>query len=473
MNIFALFVHTGRHDREFSDTLLIPVGLIPLVNFLNSKGFKSLILNNSLNILKKGEDIDSIINRYNPAFLCLTLQWHFQIKDTLELIKKLKKKYPDKKIVLGGFTASYFAREIMEEIPEVDFIIRGDAEIPLLKLFSLSLNKGKIKDIPNLLYREGDKICQNKKKFLVNRSFFDLLDYANYDYVINKDEILNGSWRCLVRKEEKFWDDDSILKPRAYYTLSRGCCYNCSFCGGSKIAQEIISGRKSYVAKSHQSVIKDIKGLLRLGIKSLYFCGLVSNSKYFSQLFRRLRQEKISFNVVFEGCGLPAKNFLEEFALTFRSHLDKSRLIFFPESGSEKVRKLNKGIFFTNIQIFKALDIAKKLGINIEVRFIAGLPGETTKTFMETLAMAKIIKKRYGFEVNIHTNPLEPGSPMYSFPEKYNIKNHNCSFKDYLKNPLNYHEKLGYESKTMSLEEIQKCLIIFQNIVKKDSEFLI
>lgn len=470
MKSFALFIHTGRHDSEISDTLLMPVGIIPLVNFLNKNGFKSYILNNSLNILKKGETIYKTIDKFDPIFLCLTLHWHFQIKDTVTLIKDLKNKYPAKKILLGGFTATYFAKEIMKEIPEVDFIIKGDAEIPVLRLFSAWKNNKNLKSIPNLVYRENDEIIETDKKFSVSRKILDSLDYSNYKYVINKKEVLDGDWRCFIKNGEKIWDDDSILKPRTYYTLARGCCYNCSFCGGSRIAQEIINNRKSYVAKSHKSAIKDIKGLLKLGIKSLYLCGLVSNSKYFSELFKKLRQQRISFNVVFEGCGLPTKKFLEEFALTFKKNLDKSRLIFFPESGSEKVRKLNKEIFFTNKQIFDTLDIAKKLGINIEVRFLLGLPGETSKSFIETLAMAKTIKNRYGYEVNIHINPLEPGSPMYCFPKKYGIKIFNKSFKDYLKNPLTY-ENPGYESDLMNLNEMKKNIFIFQKLLKEDSKF--
>jgi len=214
-------------------------------------------------------------------------------------------------------------------------------------------------------------------------------------------------------------------------------------------------------------VLRDIKGILKLGIKNLYFCGLVSNSKYFSGLFSEFRKQKISFSVTFEGCGLPSEIFLKEFSATFSEHLINSRLIFFPESGSEAVRRVNKGIFFNNIQIFKCLDMAKKLGINIEVRFILGLPNETQKTFMETLAMAKIIRDKYNYEVNIHTAPLEPGSPMHQFPEKYNIKAVNKTFRDYLNNPLSY-ENLGYESFFMDDKEIKRNYEIFRTLIKKN-----
>ena len=37
-------------------------------------------------------------------------------------------------IFLGGFTASLFAEEIMLNYPQIDAIIRGDAEVPIVKL---------------------------------------------------------------------------------------------------------------------------------------------------------------------------------------------------------------------------------------------------------------------------------------------------------------------------------------------------
>jgi len=262
MKIFALFIHQGRHEKDIVDTLLMPVGIIALADFLTKKGFKTLIVNNSLNILKKKEKLEKLIKDLDPEFLCLSLHWHFQIKETVEIAKNLKRAYPFKKIALGGFTASYFAREIMEEIPEIDYIIRGDAEIPLFKLFSYHKNGGKLSEIPNLFCRVNGKVIEGSKKFTANRKILDSLDYSNYNLIINKKDILQGSWRCIIRKDEHIWDDDSALKPRAYYTLARGCSYNCSFCGGSRMAQIKISGRKAFIAKSYESV-KRHKGYLK------------------------------------------------------------------------------------------------------------------------------------------------------------------------------------------------------------------
>jgi len=89
---------------------------------------------------------------------------------------------------------------------------------------------------------------------------------------------------------------------------------------------------------------------------------------------------------------------------------------------------------------------------------------------METLAMAKIIKEKYNYEVNIHTNALEPGSPMQEYPEKFNIRISNKSFKDYLNNPLSY-EKVGYESFFMKDSEIKRNYGIFCVLIKNNQTF--
>lgn len=50
------------------------------------------------------------------------------------MAKIVKEKCPQTFITLGGFTASYFAQEIMENYPFIDSIIKGEGEIPIREL---------------------------------------------------------------------------------------------------------------------------------------------------------------------------------------------------------------------------------------------------------------------------------------------------------------------------------------------------
>jgi radical SAM superfamily enzyme YgiQ (UPF0313 family) len=88
------------------------------------------------------------------------MHWYEHCYGAVETAKFCKQVLPDAWIVMGGLSATGFAREILENFPSVDFIIRGDAEIPLLALARLLLQSGQAVDpaalagIPNLSYRQ-------------------------------------------------------------------------------------------------------------------------------------------------------------------------------------------------------------------------------------------------------------------------------------------------------------------------------
>jgi radical SAM superfamily enzyme YgiQ (UPF0313 family) len=59
------------------------------------------------------------------------------------------------RVVLGGISASLFAAETLRSFPEVDFVIRGDAEEPLLSLARHVCSSASVplSSNPNLTYR--------------------------------------------------------------------------------------------------------------------------------------------------------------------------------------------------------------------------------------------------------------------------------------------------------------------------------
>ena len=54
---------------------------------------------------------------------------------SLSLAELVKKHHPDKPVILGGLSATYYHEEIMRDYPFVDFIVCGDStEEPLRQL---------------------------------------------------------------------------------------------------------------------------------------------------------------------------------------------------------------------------------------------------------------------------------------------------------------------------------------------------
>ena len=77
-------------------------------------------------------------------------------------------------IFLGGYTASFFSKEILQDYPEVDAVIRGDGETPIVELCQALhrhiLNQQHCSDyyptslaeVPNLAWRK--KVPADMKK---------------------------------------------------------------------------------------------------------------------------------------------------------------------------------------------------------------------------------------------------------------------------------------------------------------------
>jgi hypothetical protein len=92
------------------------------------------------------------------------------------------------------------------------------------------------------------------------------------------------------------------------------------------------------------------------------------------------------------------------------------------------------GKLFTNDQLLDTLDLLNQINANIFVYFSLNLPGETVKTFKETLDLADLIYDSYPHSLlkilnTIHT--IDPLSPMNLHPEKFGIESSMSSFMDY------------------------------------------
>lgn len=136
-----LFLHVPKFNNyykpfgRFSFVNLPPIGLLGLADFLRKNSYSTRIIHLGVEKHQYGEiNLDKMIAEHQPAMVGLDLHWHFQAYDVIEIAQKLKRAHPEVAIVVGGFTASFFAEEILRKFDCIDFVIRGDAEIPLRDL---------------------------------------------------------------------------------------------------------------------------------------------------------------------------------------------------------------------------------------------------------------------------------------------------------------------------------------------------
>ncbi len=428
----VLYIHPSKRSGKvtpnwtdfYSFYALFPMGIIGLINLLKENNLPVKGLNYAMEIDSNPYfDLELWLkNEPEARVILIDLHWYEHCFGTIEVADICKKVLPEVPVVLGGLTATWFAKEILENFSSVDFIIRGDGEIPLYQLVKQILtNEMKPAQIPNLSYKEADMIVENPLSYTAVSQDLDRLDFVNLDFLQNH------------RLYYKYQSAEFDIVTSHWLCLGRGCRIDCSFCGGGRNAHKILAGRDRIVLRSIHRVIEDIDRLYTMGIDqvSLSHDPAFLGKPYWSEFSREMKKKNFKMGIYNEFFQLPTREFLKEFVDCVV--IPHSRAIFSPLSGSEQVRRFN-GKLFTNSEFFETLSFLKKYSFPVTVFFSINLPQEDNKTFGKTIQMAQEILDFYPRELlniaNIcHT--LDPCSPMSLKPGKFFIDTHMKSFMDY------------------------------------------
>lgn len=465
-----LFVHVPKFSSyykpfdEFMFINYIPMGLFALCDILNKNNITSKIKHMGTEFIKDSSfSIAEYVKANRIKIVGLPLHWHYQSFDVIDVAKKIKEASPDTQIVLGGFTASRFPEEIMDEFKFIDFIIAGDGEKGILELAqTLKAGGTDFSNVSNCVYRKNGQVVNNGITYVADYSELKNVDYANLSYLDYHEEYRDYFkvplvWSLNATAEENMAKKISGAMTTFPLMVGRGCPVNCSFCGGGKDAQMILCKRERPVFRPVKEVVDTIEQAVGYGYESFIVCfdPYPSNDRYFVEMFEEVRRRKISCGMGFECWGLPTERFIEEFGKTFIK--EKSYIALSPETFSEDLRRLNKGYFYTNEAMGQAIDKIKAEDIPVLIYLTIGLPGETSKDINANVQFTKDLKKRFSNLLSIITVPvqLEPASPLFEDPQKYKaVTERNCfmDFYEYHKKPeSNPYSYLGYA--TEALEE--------------------
>ncbi|MCL4859971.1 MAG: radical SAM protein [Caldilineaceae bacterium] len=445
---------TARYDRykACAPYLFIPVGVVGLANLLRSQGWAVEGLNLPLELmLKPTFELRGWLAAQSPAKLVMIdLHWYEHSFGALDAAQAVKAVWPGAPVVIGGLTASHFAEEILANFPAVDYILRGDAEQPLLKLADAVC--GQVGDpaalarVPNLLYRQAGTIKQTPRTFFARADDLDPLDFVTLDWLHHAENYaaLQYSGIGLIRLH------DAKLTSH-WLCIGRGCVFNCIYCGGGKDSHAQLAGRNGYVMRAPERVAEEVALLASQGRQqvALSLDPATFGPAWWRAFFARLRAQGTRIGIYNEFFQLPPPEFIDELGRS--ADLQHTEVAISPLSGNEEVRRRN-GKFYTNERFLTMLDTLKSYSIPIFVYFSLNLPGETLQTFKETLALADQIGKRYPPHLLRMLNPchtLDPVSPMSRQPDAFGMTVHYRTFQDY----YNYCKGTGWQPRYVTRGE--------------------
>ncbi|MFC1884416.1 B12-binding domain-containing radical SAM protein [Thermodesulfobacteriota bacterium] len=441
----CMLVHAPKFDNwykplgDFIWINYLPMGMFALADNLEEHGHRSQIVHLGIEWIEdKKFDLVDYIGRTSPEIVALSLHWHYQAYDVIKVAEAIKARYPDIFLCTGGFTASYYHREILEDFACVDAVISGEAEEPLLRLVELvTNNKRDLHKVPNLTWRSDGRIIENESFHCTTEDDFNNLRFTNLALLKNHETYVNYfghpfMWKKSFSKEQNF-RQLSIGSKTFPLAIGRGCPMTCTWCAGSALSQQFITRRTKPIYRSIDKILESIQEALAYGYETMYvvFDPYPGRQEFFIELFAKIREDNITCEMVFECHGLPTKAFMEAFHDTFPNK--ESFLCISPETGSERLRKSHKHCFYSNEELLDCLQYLKELGVSVEVFFTYGLPGETHDELRQTIRLKRFIKRKFKNVrcIRVLSIDMEPGSPWHIDPKKYGIVHDRKNFKDF------------------------------------------
>lgn len=292
------------------------------------------------------KEIKIAIENKKPDLIGISSLFSTYSEEALQVAKIAKEIDHNIITVLGGNHPTLFPEDVLSQT-FVDYVIRGEGEIPFKMLVERLKNRKKIDEIPGLCYKENDRIVIN-------------------DIFLNKEINFNLKRELVSRENYKY--GKGYVAP---VLTSRGCPHNCYFCG-----KPIVSFR----FYEEKDIKADIEKLIKLGFDTIDF-----EDDYFDITqapIKNILNWLIGKNLRLTAMnGMVPKIDLESKMLLKKSGFQRINL-----SIVDVNKELQEGINRGQFKDFeKILNEFIETGIPIEVHFIIGLPEQREENLVETI----------------------------------------------------------------------------------------
>ncbi len=372
MKILLVQPPPRRAARE--DIVVPPLGIAYLAAVLEREGHEVSVLDafaEGLDTAAAGERI----RRFSPDAVGITGMTPV-IDNAFRLAAEAKRHAPV--VILGGPHVSVAGQRVFEQCADIDYAIQGEGERSVPRLLAALSSGGDLRQVEGLITRE-----------FVNppARFVDDLDGLPFPA---RHLLPNDRYRYIL----------STGKVTTMFT-SRGCPYRCIFC------DKAVFGSR-WRSRSAASVLDEMEQANReFGIGSIVI---------YDDLFtvNRERTVEICRGILDRGLKIEWKcegrvNIVDAETLRWMKRAGCTMIAYGVESGNQSgLDYLDKGT--TLDQVRNAFALTRKAGIKPMAYFILGIPVETYRDELRTIAFAKEIRPAFAqFSILSPT----PGTKLY------------------------------------------------------------
>jgi len=327
-----------------------------------------------------------------------------QFSSSLYLIWKIRALHPQCRIVVGGSNCSgELGRSLLTHIPEIDFAVSGEGELPLLDLIR-GLRQGSLqkeRECPGLLWRDSQgEIRGGGIRQLSDLRELPIPDYTDYFRELGQQSAMG------------------TLVPALPVETSRGCWWHRARPGAGGRACRFCNLNlqwEGYRKKDPGQVAKEMETLASgHGSLRFFFVDNILNPPTTEEMFQRIAALGRSFEIFTEVRASVTRRQL----LAMRRAGVTQVQIGVESLSSRLLRKLNKGT--TVIQNIEVMKHCEEFGIRHHSNLILGFPGSDGDDVAETLEnIAFVLPYQPLRKVRFW---LGQNSPVALHPERFGIR---------------------------------------------------
>ncbi|MFP4189507.1 MAG: radical SAM protein [Candidatus Woesearchaeota archaeon] len=296
------------------------------------------------------------------------------------------------------FFEDYDSEFYLRSVPEIDTILLGVAERRLLD-FLLSGSPG---SVPNMAYRDGTDIISSDPDLDYVAQLSGAAPYPSYN-LIDMDKYMG-----FIAEAKRFnlIQEQHDGKHTLPLLLSRGCAFNCNFCG--------LGAGKSNWAPYPPSYVEDL--LLyhknNYGIDRFIFLdsSMNSNPSWFKRILKILKKNSLR---CFIPNGLRGDLIDDEATELLKEVTDMVMVSL--ETSNDRIVNGFCGKSF-NIQGFHSfIEKAYSIKLTVKAHYIIGFPEETIKDMNETLRHAMYLYDEYNVSPLLEIATPLPDTPFFEY----------------------------------------------------------
>lgn len=229
-----IVLYNPRPSKEETQTD-VSLALLSVASIPYSQGYPIKYVNSS------NKNAREKVMQLSESALCIgfTVMTGYQVKDAIDMTRKIKAKYPEAVIIWGGWHPSILPEQTIKD-KNIDIVVIGQGQRTFAEIVE-ALNNGKpLNCIKGIIYKEGGNIIKTEQ-----RPFEDINNFPPLPYEIVESE------------QELFANSETPGERVIFYYTSQGCPHRCKFCADPLVYKHRIT------MLSAERVVADIERFVK------------------------------------------------------------------------------------------------------------------------------------------------------------------------------------------------------------------